>query len=223
MSDEVTDPPASQLSETISTNTAMNYYDRLGSRHDWFEFYEGEAKKIGLAKLELSPGNWVLNAGSGTGNDHMNIVRNVRPGGLSVALDISSEMIALTKMKTESPCLRADISKLPFRHDSFDKIFSSYVLDLVPVNRIKNVFLEFHRVLRPGGKLVVVSLTEGETALGRLTMGTWKTMYRISPATCGGCRPVTLCSTVEQVGFRKVTREVVQQYGIPSEVIVAIS
>jgi cyclopropane fatty-acyl-phospholipid synthase-like methyltransferase len=63
----------------------MAFYDRLGSRHDWFEFYEGEAKKIGLEQLKLAPGNRVLNAGSGTGKEHLNIVREVSPGGLSVA------------------------------------------------------------------------------------------------------------------------------------------
>ena len=51
--------PPSKINETISTQAAKAFYDRLGSRHDWFEFYEGEAKRIGLEKLDLSPGSWV--------------------------------------------------------------------------------------------------------------------------------------------------------------------
>ena len=211
----------SEINETISPSDAMAFYDRLGSRHDWFEFYEGEAKKIGLLQLELAPGNRVLNAGSGTGKEHLNIVREISPGGLSVAVDISREMIKLTKLKTNSPCLQANIGNLPFMDNAFDRIFSSYVLDLIAGDMIGDIISEYHRVLRPGGIMVTVSLTEGSTSLGRILMGAWKKIYRISPAACGGCRPVQIRRIVEQVGFSKVDRVVVEQFGIPSEIITA--
>ena len=214
--------PPSKINETISTQAAKAFYDRLGSRHDWFEFYEGEAKRIGLEKLDLSPGSWVLNAGSGTGKDHLNIVREILPDGFSVAVDISREMIKLTKLKTKSTTLQADIGKLPFVDKTFDRLFSSYVIDLIPGDRIGNVISEYYRVLRPGGLMVTVSLTEGSKSLSRIIIAAWKTIYRISPTACGGCRPVQLRGVIEQAGFSKVERVVVEQYGIPSEIVTAI-
>ncbi len=214
--------PPSEINETISTEAAKAFYDRLGSRHDWFEFYEGQAKRIGLRRLELAPGCRVLNAGSGTGKDHLNITSEILPGGLSVAVDISSEMIKLTKVKTNSPSLQADIGKLPFVDNTFDRLFSSYVIDLIPGDKIGNVISEYYRVLRPGGLMVTVSLTEGSKSLSRIIIAAWKTIYRISPTACGGCRPVQLCHVVKQSGFSKVERVIVEQFGIPSEIVTAI-
>ena len=40
----------------LSTTAVQNFYDRIGRRYDWFEFYEGRAKQQAFKALELGPG-----------------------------------------------------------------------------------------------------------------------------------------------------------------------
>jgi hypothetical protein len=51
------------LRETISAGAAQRFYDRLGAKHDWAEFCQGEARQQALQLLEVTPGQMVLNAG----------------------------------------------------------------------------------------------------------------------------------------------------------------
>jgi len=80
-----------------------------------------------------------------------------------------------------------------------------------------SIIAEFKRVLKRGGKLVLVNMTEGERFGSRL----YDRIYRISPRTMGGCRGVRLRDRLERNGFTVVQREYHQQMLFPSEVILA--
>ena len=104
---------------------------------------------------------------------------------------------------------------------SFDRLLCTYVLDLLGTAVLPQVLAEFHRVLQPGGKLVLVSLTEGTDVPSKLIIGLWKAAYKVHPLTCGGCRPLRLQTLVQQAGFSILQREVIVQLGMPSEVVLA--
>jgi Methyltransferase domain len=103
---------------------------------------------------------------------------------------------------------------------SFDRLFSAYLLDLLPSNDLAAQLAEFYRVLRPGGRLALVSLTESISLPSRLVIGAWKAAYRASPVLCGGCRPLRLAALAQAAGFHVIACEVVVQLGVPSEVLV---
>ena len=75
---------------------------------------------------------------------------------------------------------------------------------------------------KPTGRVALVSLTEDRPWPSRAVMGLWKIACRVRPILCGGCRPVRLAGLVFAAGFRQVSREVVPQMGVPSEIIVAV-
>jgi ubiquinone/menaquinone biosynthesis C-methylase UbiE len=77
---------------------------------------------------------------------------------------------------------------------------------------------EFKRVLKKGGKLILVNMTEGES----FGSGIYSLLYRISPKSFGGCRSVTLSGKLESHGFEVKSREYFQQLWFPSEVILAL-
>lgn len=208
------------FSDTISTAAAREFYDRLGERHDNAEWYEGRAKRRGLALLDLKPAHRVLNLGSGTGREHRLIQHAVGPLGMAVGVDLAPVMLRLAQRRTGAPLIRADIRRLPLIDGVFDRIYSSYLLDLIPLGDLPFVLAELRHALRPGGRAVLVSLTEGETALSRAVIGAWKLAFRIDPMLCGGCRPLQLAALAERAGFRVIAREYVQQSGMPSEVLV---
>ncbi|MCB0166732.1 MAG: methyltransferase domain-containing protein [Anaerolineae bacterium] len=209
------------LENTISTEAADQFYDRLGIGHDRAEIYEGLAKQQGLAALDLRPGQRVLNVGVGTGKEHRQLQAAVGSAGVAFGLDRSAVMLKLAYSRTGAPLSQADARRLPYASASVDRLFSSYMLDLLAAPDLPGVLAEFRRVLKPGGRMVLVSLTEGVDWRSRVLVGAWKTAFRLNPIWCGGCRPVQLAALVQHTGFASVQRQVVVQLGFPSEVVVA--
>ena len=210
------------IEETLSTQAAQKFYDKLGPGHDRAEIYEGKAKQRGLAMLNPQPGQHVLNVGVGTGKEHALLQAAVAPDGLAFGLDLSPVMLRLAFGRTGTPLCRANAVALPYSTATFDSLFSSYLLDLLPAALLSQLLAGFYRVLKPGGQLVLVSLTEGVDLPSRALVGLWKAAYAVSPMACGGCRPLQLAGFVEAAGFSLVQREVVVQLAFPSEVIFAI-
>jgi len=91
------------------------------------------------------------------------------------------------------------------------------MFDLIPFKDMDKVLTEFKRVLRNGGKLILVNMTEGERFGSRL----YDFVYSISPKTMGGCRGVKLSDRLADHGFIVEVREYYQQMLFPSEVILA--
>ena len=209
------------IQDTISREAARRYYDRLGAYQDWAGRFEGRAKTRALDLLAPTPGSRVLNVGVGTGKEHAHIVAAVAPDGVAVGLDVSPVMLRLTRARTGTSVCLGDARRLPYASASFDCLFAAYVLDLLPAPDLPGLIHDFRRVLVPGGRLVLVTLTEGVNRPSRALIVLWKQIYAISPEGCGGCRPLQLAGLVEQAGFRLAKREVVVQWGVPSEIIVA--
>lgn len=210
------------IQKTVPTEWARRFYDWLGARHDLGARFERRAKARALRRLDLAPGQCVLNVGVGTGKEQAQIEQAIAPEGIPYGIDISTVMLDLTRKRSRrSRLCQADAHHLPFASRRFHRLFSSYVLDLIPAPDLPLVLAEFHRVLRPGGRLVLVSMTEGVNWPSRTLMALWKAAYTIHPLACGGCRPVQLSQLVPPAGFRQVEREIVVQLGFPSEILVA--
>ena len=77
--------------------------------------------------------------------------------------------------------------------------------------------ISIKRVLKKGGKLILVNMTEGES----FGSGIYRLIYRLAPKAFGGCRGVELSAKLAQRGFEVASREYYQQLGFPSEVILA--
>ena len=77
--------------------------------------------------------------------------------------------------------------------------------------------MEFKRVLKKSGKLVLVNMTLGE----KFGSGIYDRIYRVSPRLMGGCRGIRLSEKLKEHGFNVKQREYHQQCLFPSEVILA--
>ena len=210
------------IKETLSTDSARKFYDFWGARYDWFSIYEARAKARALELLDLEPGLSVLNVGVGTGVEHLEIKSGISPGGIAYGLDIAPNMIEVARQRTAAPLCLADGRYLPYGSKSFDRLFSAYTLDLIPASDLPAMLSGFLRVLKPGGRMVLVSLTEGVDTPSRALVSVWKAAYAISPVTCGGCRPLLLAQLIRQAGLDLLEREVIVQLGVPSEICVAV-
>ncbi|MEW6605012.1 MAG: class I SAM-dependent methyltransferase [Thermoproteota archaeon] len=114
------------------------------------------------------PGNIVLDAGSGYGN--MSRVALAEAGGDArvVMYDPIPEMLA--NVKNYLPDLQAALSSgifeyMPFRDGTFDAVLCGYSLrDAI---RLGEAITEMHRVLKAGGRLVIVDLGKPDGAVSR--------------------------------------------------------
>ncbi|OHA78640.1 MAG: hypothetical protein A2V96_02980 [Candidatus Yonathbacteria bacterium RBG_16_43_6] len=114
--------------------------------------------------LKIKKGDLVLDAGAGTGNLAI-ILSNI--GAQVVAFDSSKEGLDLYKQKQKDAIVEVgDILKpLPFKDNYFDKICSNNVLYTLPRTSRVAVAKELHRVLKPGGVIVVSNIVEGFSPL----------------------------------------------------------
>ena len=112
---------------------------------------------------------------------------------------------------------RANATSLPFGHAVFDILFNLYMIDLLLEEDVLHVLREFARVLRLGGRLIVLTMAEQ----ARVVNAVWKWSYHVSPVLVGGCRPVPVAETLESNGWKIDLWERISQCGFRSELIVA--
>jgi len=195
-------------------------YDRIARVYDWSTFFEGRAKAAALAALAPRRGERVLNAGAGTGRVHADIVRRVEAAGLAVGLDLSRRMLGVARRRGRAPYVQASLLHPPFAAAAFDAVYCTYVLDLLEAPMLPKALRAFWELLKPGGRAVLLTLTEGISPAGKLTMSLWKGVYRLAPLACGGCRPLQLAQTARQAGFRIRRDETIEELGMPSNLLV---
>lgn len=209
------------LNVPLSSETVRRWYDAVGSGIERAERYESRAKALAIRLLAVTPGTRILNVGVGAGHEQRQLQDSTGTHGMTIGLDVSSGMLAYARQRVAAPYCRADIRAMPFQDHSFDFIFSAYVLDLLPNEDLLDTLREMRRALRPGGRVGLVSLTEGVNVWSRAFVAVWKWRYRRFPASLGGCRPLALRGLVARAGFLVLHHSVGVQRGFPSEIVVA--
>lgn len=206
----------------LSKEGARRYFDLLGAGLALEEPFVARAKQRALELLHADSGERVLNCGVGPGREQKLLEHAAGSRGMVAGLDLSAHMLQLARRRAESRALvRGDAEHLPFAAASFDAIFSAYMLDLFSEAAIAATLAEFRRVLRSGGRIALVSMTEGVTVESRMLAGAWKATVAVAPWLLGGCRPIALGGLLERAGFQVQVREVVVQRAAPSEIVLA--
>lgn len=125
------------------------YETPLGKLSDRLE------KELVFSLFEIKHGDAVLDVGCGTGNYTIELAKL---GADAIGIDSSEEMVGWARRKAEGERRKvffqvADALKLSFPDDSFDLIVSNGLLCFL--KEPEKALMEMHRVLKPGGRLVV--------------------------------------------------------------------
>ena len=193
------------------------FYDR------WSRLTEDAALCRLLQLAELRDGSRMLEVATGTGRLAAKLLAR-SPSSQLEGVELSSTMLrrARRRLNEQHPSAcwhlsQADAYQLPFRNESFDYLFNTFMLDLLPAEAFVQMLGEFRRVLRPGGSLFIAAFSFGTRPVHRL----WYWLARFLPALLTGCRPVRLESALEKAGFVLLQRDEISQNTFPSVVLVA--
>jgi demethylmenaquinone methyltransferase/2-methoxy-6-polyprenyl-1,4-benzoquinol methylase len=203
-----------------TTDSSQIFYNWIGERYDWFSRFEAHAKTRALELLGMESGDSLLSIGIGTGKDLAVMAYSQGLDGFYVGIDNSERMLQVSRQYNLYNLVLSDALNLPFCSQSFDKIYCSYVLDLLPIEQIPGLMKQIYHLLRSNGKMVFLSLTEGVSPPSRLLVSFWKRAYMMNPKVCGGCLPVNLRSLADQVGLPILHHEIIVQLAVPSEILV---
>ncbi len=195
------------------------FYDRIALLYDWATLVEGRGQTAALELLAPRPGERILDAGTGAGREQARIARALEGNFPPVGVDISYRMLRSARKRARALWVQADIRHLPFATGVFDAVYCAYVLDVLSPADLRLALREFHRLLREGGRAVLLTLTEGVSPLGRAFVWAWKTAYRLAPLACGGCRPLQLNEMATESNFAVREAQVIEEFGIPSALL----
>ncbi len=126
-------------------------------------------KRFALAQTGLRPGQRALDVASGTGDLGAGLARQVGRDGLAVLTDINREMLARgrDRLIDRGICAQvefaiANAESLPFRDRSFDCVTIGFGLRNVTDKAA--ALASMRRVLRPGGRLLVLEFSKPQIA-----------------------------------------------------------
>src|SRR5215207_37087 len=168
-----------------------------------------------VALATLSPGEVVLDLGSGGGIDVLLSARRVSPGGKAYGLDMTDEMLDLAWRNQEEAgvknveFLKGEIEDIPLPDNHVDVVISNCVINLSTEK--ERVIWEAYRVLKPGGRFAVsdVVFLGGKSALPTEVM---RTAEMWSGCVSGALEKSEYEHSLAAAGFEDISVEVTQVY-----------
>ncbi|HUO03581.1 MAG TPA: class I SAM-dependent methyltransferase [Candidatus Binataceae bacterium] len=148
-------------SDGSGSSRVKEYFGRLASTYGDGAYYGIRRKAVVNAIAnEIAEAREILDLGCGNGAylvEFASFAENRRLFGI----DLAAGMVAEARRRLPESCRLAcgDISRLPFRSESLDLIFTSHVLQFVPDPDA--AVRDAARCLKPGGYLIAAGLSDG--------------------------------------------------------------
>jgi len=145
---------------------AAKYYDRVGHvlALGSGPFYRRNA----LRRAGLRRGMKLLDVATGTGQVARAAARILGGAGSVVGLDPSAGMLRQARRAHASLLVRARAEDMPLRDDLFDMLSMGFALRHVAT--LETAFAEYRRVLKPGGRVLLLEVSRPRSALTRWVM-----------------------------------------------------
>ena len=221
MTAQTPESPPAVLPVQTTRSEAQRTYGRLSRFYEATEgFLETGIKRWALRLAGAGPGETVLEIGPGTGWALERLSRGVGREGLACGVDITPGMLAVAgkRLRRRRALLTlGDAAALPIGDRRCNLVFMSFVLELLPTEEIPAVLAEVMRVLRPGGRLVDVSLSrESPNLATRLYEWGHERLPQLLD-----CRPIYARRSLEAAGFKIAETRGSSILGLPVEIVLA--
>ncbi len=195
----------------------LNHLMSLGIDNIW--------RKKALKEIVDGTQQQILDVACGTGDSTIAIAKAMEPGGRVTGIDISAGMMEPLMRKAAHEgvhdrikLLQADALQMPFEADTFHRVTCAF--GIRNFEDRKKGLAEFLRVLKPGGRAVILELGIPDKPfiktlydiyfrhilplIGGLISGN-RAAYRYLPESVYAFpRPETFCAMMERAGFHNV-------------------
>ncbi len=204
-------------------DAVVGFYSRVAWAYEaWGRVADSRVRARVRELVATRPGGTTLEVGCGSGAMLADLARD-NPQGRTVGVDLAPGMVKAARRRVARAGLEraevalGDAEGLDFEDSSLDVVTSSYVLDILPRERILTSLEEFLRVLKPGGQVVLVNVTPAEKRRHKLP----ELLYGTGLPLTGNCRGILAEPLLRQVGFVDLDRQYVSQLSLPSEIVSA--
>ena len=140
-------------------------------------FFDGEEslRRLTIDKMDLKPGQKVLDVCCGTGTLCAMIAEETGSAGEVVGVDLSENMLKKAEKKREDNIrfCYANAEEIPYADGYFDRASVTFGLHEMPHPVRMNVLREMRRVLKPGGKITVLDYAYPKRTLAVLLFKVW--------------------------------------------------
>jgi len=204
------------------TRTISNYRKVIWFYNFWSWLTESKAAKKVIEFADIKDSETILEVACGTGIVFEQIVKR-NPGGVNVGIDLSPDMLRKSKQRLNKirnvnyELKEGDALNLEFTDNSFDAVINNFMVDLMPSDTFDKIALEFYRVSKPNGKVVVSTFSFGKKKVNKF----WGWVATHFPDLLTGCRPVSFKENLIKAGFVIEKSIEISQNTFPSEIIKA--
>lgn len=122
-----------------------------------------------LRKAGITAGMTVVDVAVGTGLLAREARRLMRGEGMLIGIDLSEAMLGVAQKNLDIPLIQGAAEALPLANGSADVVTMGYALR--HVSSIDETFAEAWRVLRPGGRLVLLEISPPTNRLAKVCTG----------------------------------------------------
>jgi len=201
------------MRRAMGRQALTSVYNRVAGHYDFQHWLltagSDQRGRRALVKNAVSPGDHILDCGSGTGATALLAMERAGKAGRATLFDMSEEMLALARKRFAKAGFRdqvefgtGDILDLPFDDNSFDVVLSTY--SLCPVIDPAEGARELFRVTRPGGRIGVAhSVDPGNPAVKWLADRVEDLVWHV-PSISLGCRSVSVAPALQALGCEPV-------------------
>jgi demethylmenaquinone methyltransferase/2-methoxy-6-polyprenyl-1,4-benzoquinol methylase len=220
------DEPYSVLPVLQSKDETKAFYNKISRFYDLLsERAEQPARERGLELLAAKAGERVLEIGFGTGHCLGALAEAVGPSGRVYGIDISEGMLQQARKllgdrgltpRVDLRC--ADALSPPYDRETMDRVFMSFTLELFDTPEISMLLAECRRLLRRGGRIVVVGMSkEGKEGVA---VRAFEWTHQHFPNFLD-CRPIFVRRALEDAGFKLEALEMMHMW-VPVEIVRAM-
>ena len=190
---------------------------RRPRRYNWLVWVimlgrEGKLRRQMLDLADLQPGGVVLDVGCGTGTLLLAAAERVGRLGALHGIEPAVEMVGHAQQKAEArrvplEVIEGSADSLPYPPASFDTVFCTLVLHHLPRPAQGVAIREMRRVLRPGGRVVIIDLQRPRSFARAITaaMSLISLLHRLSPSTAR-FDVLDFEPLMTELGFEDITR-----------------
>jgi demethylmenaquinone methyltransferase/2-methoxy-6-polyprenyl-1,4-benzoquinol methylase len=180
-----------------------------------------------LNQANIKKGEKILEVAVGPGLTIVELAKRTGKETTIYGVDTSSGMLSLAEQNLRNngfsnyQLKEADSRQIPFEENTFDLLYNGYMLDLIPLRDMPKILSEFYRVLKPGGRMILLNMSKRDME----TKTPREKLYERLPDKLvlyllGGCRPVLMEGMVQDSKFENITRTYLEG-NFPSEIVLA--